>query len=232
MLIRALTRTLSQSLDPTFRSVAIKSLLITILIYGLLTTLFIWLFPDVQYFDADGWFSWLNDAMEIGGTILFSAVLVLLFASTASLISTLFLDEIADAVEARYYPEGPKSRDVGLPEAFAVSLRFTLVTLLLNIVVLPVYLVALLFPPVFLIIFYGLNGYLLSREYFELVSLRHMKQSQASRIRKANRGPVLLAGVAIAFGTTVPIVNLFVPMLATALMLHVFRQLWTDKNVD
>ena len=54
MLIRALTRTLNQALDPTFRSVILKSTLITILIYGLLTVLFYWLRPDVQYFDADG----------------------------------------------------------------------------------------------------------------------------------------------------------------------------------
>ena len=232
MLIRALTRTLNQALDPTFRSVILKSTLITILIYGLLTVLFYWLRPDVQYFDADGWFAWANDAMELGSSLLFFALLVLLFASTASLISTLFLEEIADAVERRYYPDTPTPRKVSLGEAFAVSLKFTVITLLLNVVVLPIYLLALLFPPLFLIIFYGLNGYLLSREYFELVSLRHMKQNQASGIRKINRGPVLLAGVAIAFGTTVPIVNLFVPILATALMLHVFQHLWTNKNAD
>ena len=119
------------------------------------------------------------------------------------------------------------ARKVNLAEAFGVSIKFTLVTLVLNILVLPFYLLALFLPPLFLIIFYGLNGYLLSREYFELVSLRHMDQSQISRIRKNNRGPVMLAGVAIAFGTTVPILNLFVPILATALMLHVFRQLRT-----
>lgn len=232
MLITALTRTLGQAFDPTFRAVTIKSVLIALLVYGLLTALFIWLVPDAEVVDPEGMWSWINDAIDIGGTIFFVAVLVLLFTSAASLISTLFLDEIADAVERRHYPNTPTTRDVPVSEAFLVSLKFTLVALLLNVLVLPFYLLALLFPPVFLIIFYGLNGYLLSREYFELVSLRHMKESQARGIRKVNRGPVFLTGVIIAFATTVPILNLFVPILATALMLHVFQQVHGAKGAD
>ena len=34
-------------------------------------------------------------------------------------------------------------------------------------------------PPINLFIFYGLNGYLLSREYFELVALRHLDATSA-----------------------------------------------------
>lgn len=232
MLITALTRTLGQAFDPTFRAVTIKSVLIALLIYALLTALFVWLVPESAVFDADGWFAWLNDVIDVGGTILFVAVLVVLFTSAASIISTLFLDDIADAVERRHYPNTPQARDVPLGEALAVSLKFTLISLLLNILVLPFYLLALIFPPLFVIIFYGLNGYLLSREYFELVSLRHMQQSQVKGIRKVNRRPVFFTGVIIAFATTVPILNLFVPILATALMLHVFQNVHGAKGRD
>ncbi len=98
-------------------------------------------------------------------------------------------------------------------------------TILLNILVLPIYLVAIFIPPIFACIFYGLNGYLLSREYFELVSLRHQDKNMARQLRKANGLKVFLAGVIIAFLITVPIVNLFVPILATAFMLHIFKAL-------
>lgn len=230
MLATAFTRTLGQSLDPTFRAVTIKSVLIALLVYALLIALYIWLVPEAGWFADDGMWSWIDDLVDAAGTLVFIAILVILFTSAASLISTLFLDEIADAVERKHYPNAPQARDVPLGEAFAVSLKFTAITLVLNFIALPFYIIAFIFPPLSIILFYGLNGYLLSREYFELVSLRHMQQSQIKGIRRGNRGPVFLAGVIIAFGTTVPILNLFVPILATALMVHVFRQLWREPQ--
>ncbi len=45
------------------------------------------------------------------------------------------------------------------------------------------------------------------------------------RLRRRFRGQVMLAGVAIAFLLTVPIVNLVTPVVATGFMLHVFERL-------
>ncbi|MDP6567826.1 MAG: EI24 domain-containing protein [Alphaproteobacteria bacterium] len=221
MLIKAFRRTLAQLPEPAFRTVVYKSVLLTLVIFAALTAVFVWARPDVTIFE----WQWLNDVAEVGGTLAFFAVLVLAFSTLATLIGGIFLDVVAEAVEQRYYAGDPPGRSADFSQTFVLSLRFIAVTLLLNLVVLPVYLIALFFPPLFAFIFYGLNGYLLSREYFELVSIRHMDAKSARQLRKANRFSVFPAGVVIAFFVTIPVVNLFVPILATAFMLHIFKGL-------
>ena len=92
-------------------------------------------------------------------------------------------------------------------------------TLGLNIVLLPF----LLIPPVFPFVFYGVNGYLLGREYFELVALRRLGAREARALRLARRGPLILAGALVAVLLTIPVVNLVAPVVATAAMVHLFE---------
>jgi hypothetical protein len=56
------------------------------------------------------------------------------------------------------------------------------------------YLLLLLFPPLYLLVFYGVNGYLLGREYFGLVAYRRLEERAADELRRASRGHVMLAG--------------------------------------
>ena len=231
MIIRAAALTVGQIADPVFRGVVIKSVLFTLCLFATLTAFFYWAVPEVTFFESD-WLQWLNSVIEAGSALAFLAVLVLTFSATATLIGGIFLDDIAVAVENRHYPGHPPGRSADFSKTFAVSMRFIAMTVFLNILVLPIYLVALFIPPIFACIFYGLNGYLLSREYFELVSLRHQDENFARRLRKANGSKVFLAGVVIAFLITVPIVNLFVPILATAYMLHIFKTLQASASVE
>ena len=228
MLIRAASLTLGQTADPVFRGVVIKSVLFTLCLFAGLTALFYMARPDVTYFEWE----WLNDIAEVGGSLAFFAVLVLTFSMTATLIGGIFLDDIAEVVEKRHYPNSQPGRSAEFSKTFAVSIRFILVTLALNILALPLYLLALFFPPLLAFIFCGLNGYLLSREYFELVSLRHQDGNETRRLRRANGMKIFLAGVTIAFLITVPIINLFVPILATAFMLHIYKALQGSASVE
>ncbi|MGB0671286.1 MAG: EI24 domain-containing protein, partial [Rhodospirillales bacterium] len=89
-------------------------------------------------------------------------------------------------------------------------------------------LLALLFlippmTPLFPFVFYAVNGHLLSREYFELVAVRRFDTVAATRLRKQHRLPLFMAGVAIAFLLTVPVVNLLAPLIATGVMVHLFH---------
>ena len=229
MLLRAFSLSLGQIADPAFRGVLIKSIVFTLILFIGLSVLFYWAVPEVKVFESD-WLQWLNSALEVGGGLAFFALLVLTFSATATLIIGVFLDEIAGAVEKRHYAGDPPGISAEFSKTFVVSIRFVGITIALNILALPLYLVALFFPPFFVFIFYGLNGYLLSREYFELVSLRHQDAKAARQLRKASRFRVFLAGVVIAFFITVPIVNLVVPILATAFMLHIFKSLQITRT--
>ena len=95
--------------------------------------------------------------------------------------------------------------------------------LLLNLILLPAYLLLLLFPPLYLLVFYSVNGYLLGREYFELVAYRRLEERAADDLRRSYRGRVMLAGVVMAFMLTIPVFNLVAPIAATAFAVHLFE---------
>src|SRR5690606_4741546 len=88
---------------------------------------------------------------------------------------------------------------------------------------LPFYVMLIWIPFLSPVLFYGLNGYLLGREYFEAVALRRLDEGRTRVLRRARGGQVFLAGVVIAVLMTVPLVNLVAPVIATAFMVHLFE---------
>jgi len=162
---------------------------------------------------------WLETAIDLLGGLATLVLTWVLFPGVISAVVSFFLESIADAVEARHYPELPKAPGLGFAATAAATARFLVVTVALNLVML----IFLLFPPVFPFVFYGVNGYLLSREYFELVALRRVEIAEARALRRANGGRLFAAGVVIAFLLTVPVVNLLAPIIATAAMVHLFE---------
>jgi uncharacterized protein involved in cysteine biosynthesis len=83
----------------------------------------------------------------------------------------------------------------------------------------------LVFPPFAPIIFWALNGFLLGREYFQLVAIRRVKEPEAKRLRRRFAGQIWLAGCLMAVPLTVPVVNLVVPIIGAATFTHLFHRL-------
>ena len=69
------------------------------------------------------------------------------------------------------------------------------------------------------------NGYLMGREYFELVALRHMEPVAARIAFRRNRNRLSVAGAVIAVMLGIPLVNLLAPIVATAFMVHLFADM-------
>ena len=233
-MFQALSRAARQSFDPAFRSVFNRSLL-----FSLVTFIAVWL---VSWFALDwagawlvawmrdwagegfwiGLLEWLVDIAAVGAIAVTS---FFLFPAVMVSIMALLLEPIAAAVERRHYPELPPARAQPVSEAILGNLIFVAATLILNLLVLPLYLILIWIPPLNLVLFYLLNGYLLGREYFEMVSLRRLALPESRGLRRRFRGKVILAGVVITFLLTIPLVNLVTPIIATAFMLHVFEDL-------
>jgi len=226
-MIDAFQKSVAQLPEPAFRGVLIKSLLLTVVLYAGLLALAFMVVPPLVTFD----WSWLEWLAEAAGLIVFLVAGFLLFPAVATLFVSLFLDEIAEAVERRFYPGDPPGKSGDNVTAFMLSLRFTVVLVLLNLAALPFYLLGMIFPPVNIVVFYGLNGYLLSREYFELVSSRHLPPDAMRRLRRSEQGRLMLTGIVIAFLLTVPVVNFLAPLVATAAMVHVFKDLSARHTV-
>lgn len=221
MIAPAFGRAVAQLPDPAFRRVLVKSLLISVAVFVLLAA-GLWagllVVPQTGY----GWLDWTIGALSSLG---FAIGMLLLFPAVMTAAIGLFLDDIADAVESRYYPADAPGRALNFWPALWGALRFLGIVLAVNILLLPVYAILLFFPP----LLYGLsllvNGYLVGREYFEAVAFRYQSRSDADLLRRRRRGDVWLCGVLIVLLLTIPLVNFLVPIVATAFMVHVYKRL-------
>ncbi|MDF2096510.1 EI24 domain-containing protein [Aquibaculum arenosum] len=229
-----LMRAFGQLSDPAARRVLWQALGLSLLTFGLLwvgaTLGLSWLGEGlVGWAQARGWEGfWLETIEWIYAAAAISGVLVttfLLFPAVAVLMMTLLLDPICEAVERRWYPQLPEGRSQPWREMLWDAARLTGVTVAVNLVALPLYLILLFFPPFNLFVFYGVNGYLLGREYFEVAGVRRLDSGEVRALRRRNRGSVFAAGVIIALLFTVPLVNLVMPIVATAFMVHRFQTL-------
>ena len=90
---------------------------------------------------------------------------------------------------------------------------------LINVFLLPFLFIFPFFPVIFLTV----NGYLLGREYFELVALRRLSSSEARCLLKKKRKTIIAIGGFFTFLMTLPVINLLTPIIATATMVHLIE---------
>jgi len=213
-MLKALSRAIAQLTDP-----AIFGVLILSVAGAGLFLLAIWagvgaLLTHLTLFTT-GWLDWLA-RIAIGVGTIFATVA--LFGAIAAAIGSLFVERVACAVERRYYPGLPPARHQMVTEQIAAMLSFLTAVIGLNLLALPLYLIWGANIPIFL----GLNGYLLGREYFELVALRRVDRRAARLLWRTHRFTLAGGGILIAGLSFVPLANLLTPVVATAFMLHIF----------
>jgi uncharacterized protein involved in cysteine biosynthesis len=165
-----------------------------------------------------GWLESLADWLGIGIAFILG---VLLFPLVATLVASLYLERVAEVVEGTWYTGLPPPRQVPLAEAAAQGLKFAALQAGCNILALPLYLI----PGAQPFIYYGLNGFLLGREFADLVGARRLSPADLVSLRRRERPALWLSGVIIAALMTVPVVNFFSPIVATAFMVHRFARL-------
>lgn len=222
-MFKALAKGLSQLNDKATRQ-------ILWLCIGLALVVFIGLWSAIGYVlthTALFQIGWLETAVDVLGGLATGLLTWFLFPGVVSAVIGLFLDQIAEAVEARHYPGLAKPQSAPFSESLLSSLKFLSIFVVLNIAMLPF----LLLGPVFPIVFYSVNGYLLSREYFELVAHRRLKAEDARAMRKANQWQLFALGVVVAFLLTVPVINLIIPVVATAATIHLFQS-WRSADAS
>jgi CysZ protein len=169
-------------------------------------------------------FEWgpLNWLVDILGGLAVLVLSWLLFPAVVTIIMGFFLDRIAAAVEATHYPRRSPARQSSIAETIAMTVRLMAITLLLNLLALPIYILA---PGINLFVFLGLNGYLFGREYFEVVALRRLDPIAVRAARRRVAGRVFIAGIVIAGLFAVPLVNLIAAVISTAFMVHLLARM-------
>lgn len=163
-----------------------------------------------------GWADW---SLEILARFFGVILLIPLAVPVTSLVAGFFLESLAARIEAQDYPGDAPGRDQSTIQSLRVALTFALVLLVVNLAALPLYLI----PLVNVGVFWLVNGYLMGREYFELVALRHLGPAGAAALRRAHRGQIWAAGFLMALFASVPLVNLLAPLFGVAFMVHLFK---------
>ncbi|MBI3512551.1 MAG: EI24 domain-containing protein [Proteobacteria bacterium] len=217
VLFRALPLALAQLADASSRRVLALSIAGTLILLVVLVVAVGWLLAGVAWFGV----AWIDGALGALGTAATLILAWLLFPSMLAAMTAVLVDPISDAVEARYYPGLPPTRGAALVEGLRSGLTLAGVALALNLMLLPLYLV----PGVNVMLFYGLNGYLVARAYFEQVAVRRVALAEARALFRRHRLALWLGGTIMTFMTTVPFLNLVVPIVATALMTHLVEDL-------
>lgn len=226
MILTAFFKALAQIGDPRFRRVLFLGVALTL---ALLVASYAGLLWIINYYVGEevtlpilGEVRWLNDLLSLSSFILMMILSVFLMVPVASAITSMFLDEVAQAVEDRHYPNLPAVPGVPFSDALRDTLNFLGILILANVLALVLY---VLFSPFALFIFWGLNGFLLGREYFTLAAMRRIGRQAAKQLFRKNVVTVWAAGTLMAMPLSVPLINLLIPILGAATFTHLFHMI-------
>ncbi len=226
MIGRALNRTWQQLLHPKFRSVFFTGVIVALgTLAALLYLLHIYWPQDLSF--GYKWLTWLDDAGFVAVALVGSYVL---FPAISTTVMGLLTDKIALAVEEEYYPNRIGARKVPLLETFLGSIKLMVLMIIINLIALVPYIVLLATAGTgTFLLFVAVNGFLLGREYFEMVAIRHMDAREVRRFRKRYSGRIFIGGATIAVLFAIPFVNILAPIIGTAMMTHIYHNLASGR---
>ncbi len=222
MIFDAFFKALAQFSDPRFRNILLIGVALTIALLAGCTWVLLLALPDTISLPWFGQIDWVSSLLS--GFVLVSMIglSVFLMVPVASLFTGLFLDRVMDAVEAKHYAHLPPADKVNFKDTLIDSLKFFGLLIVVNILALGIYLLSTVLAPV---VFWVVNGTLLGREYFQLVAMRRLGRKKANALRAKNRLLIWVAGFLMAVPLSVPLVNLFIPVLGVAVFTHIFHRL-------
>jgi len=221
-MIASTFRAMRDVLSPEFRSILWKAIGLTLLVFiGLLAALWV----GSAALLVLPW-PWLDEVIAGAASLVLLVVFFFLMAPVTAIFAGLFLDTAADIVEVSHYPGDTKGNPPSAWSSAVMGLQFGLLVLAVNIVILPT-----VFLGIGVAIMLIANAYLLGREYFTMVAMRHMPARQAANLRKINSGRVWAAGLVPAGLALIPFLNILVPLFSTSYFVHIFKKIAMDRQV-
>lgn len=213
MLARKTLHSLTQRsmLGLMFLCAALALLVVLALILGMT-----WLTADLVVLER----SWLDTAINwavgvmlgVGGWFMLPVLVVL--------ISGAFQETTIHRVERIEYPEEMRAGEPHFWPDVMHDIRFTLKAVVLNLLILPFYLIGIGF-----VLSVLLNSYLLGREFFESAAGYHLGKPKAREMGRRHRMLIYSSGLVLTLLTLLPGINLFAPIVAVVWMVHVYHGL-------
>lgn len=168
---------------------------------------------DLQTAWLDTLINWMVGIVTgIGGWFMLPVLIVL--------VGGVFQEMIIYRVEKASYPQEMRSDEPLFWTDLGHDIKFTMRAFLLNLLILPLYLIGVGF-----IASVALNSYLLGREFFIAAAGYHLGKHRAGDLVNSHRKAVYGGGLVITLLSLVPVINLFMPIIATVWMVHVYHGL-------
>lgn len=141
---------------------------------------------------AEGWLGFLFDAARF----VFGAGAIVLGIAVSPAISMLIGGVLFEYAVGRVEKAigAPTPRKPSFFEGLWNGVRLAVPSLLLNLLVLPLYII----PGVNAFVFFSLNGYLMGRDYAMVAGVRRLPFRDALRLRRKHRASVFLIGLVCA----------------------------------
>ena len=226
-LVSAIGKAFAQFFSPRMLLVVVFSAAVSLGLFVILFAVLINLLGLISWADISLFGFPLGAASLALGLLSGAAVLALVavvgvffFPPIAAAVASLFSDYIARLVEERHYPHLPPPRAQPISESIIAGLRILLLVIGLNLLFLPVYLFAIWLFGLGALLYLGLNGWILGKEYYQQAALRRLTDPEQKEIYRYNKGIVWLHGIIFTFLAGLPFMGLIVPVVATASMTH------------
>lgn len=197
-------------------TIALLAGLYAVVFFGVL-----WILPETMSLPWIGEVAVAQTLISWGSLILMVLLSVFLMVPVASAFTGIFLDEVADAVEARHFPQLAPAPQVALSDTIRESLIFLVVIVVANLCALILYFI----PPFGPFIFFAVNGFLLGREYFRMIAVRRLGRREATQAFRRNVLTIWAAGALMVMPLTIPILNLVIPILGAATFTHLYHRI-------
>jgi CysZ protein len=186
----------------------IVAVTITVLLARAGLTYLVPLIPDSQ-----GWLGYLTMAGSLAASVVVVVLAIALSPAISMVVGGVLFDFAAERVEKKI--GAPKGRMVPIHEGVWNGIRIALPALLLNLIAIPFYFI----PGVNAVVFYGLNGFLMGREYATITAARRMSYAEAVALRKRHGGAVFLVGLACS------VIPFFAPLVGASAMTRLVQSL-------
>jgi CysZ protein len=162
--------------------------------------------------------NWLNYTIDLFTGLAFGLAGWFMLPLFTVIIAGLFQEKTIQNLNTYYYPDAPKKEGSSFWSDIQHDVRFTILALSLNILILPLFLIGIGF-----IVSILLNSYLLGREFFEGAAACYIGKNEAKKLRIQHKRTAFTGGFVITVLTLIPFVNLFIPIIAIVWMVHVYH---------
>lgn len=218
-MLHSVFRTIGAIFDIALWRIILITAMLNIVVWTVFVVV-IWQIMDLTVWQRVHWLETLVDTFSIGAAMV---IAWFLFPLTFPVVASFFDGQIVRHIEKRYYPESanlPRPQTAMVKELSHEGL-FLLKVLGINIILLPIYFI----PLINFFVYSAVNGYLLGREFFGMVTSHYHTPAERNALYKKHRTTIIWGGVLLLMVAAVPLVNLCVPVLAVVFMMHLYHRL-------